>query len=127
MTRYESHVVALPLTFIYQMCYNVDDLLPLCEELQIPIVVSTLNDVLQLHAQRQKFDYHHDWIYVSCVCLVFEYQHQRLLAFYRTTGEAPSADKCNLAQERYSSEAASLFTTSWSSDGYGASCTCWSL
>ncbi|ETW77497.1 hypothetical protein HETIRDRAFT_37134 [Heterobasidion irregulare TC 32-1] len=32
-----------------EMCYNVDDLLPVCEELDIPIV----------------FDYHHDWIYPS--------------------------------------------------------------
>ncbi|KAI0030146.1 UV-endonuclease UvdE-domain-containing protein [Vararia minispora EC-137] len=32
-----------------EMCYNVDDLLPVCEELMIPIV----------------FDYHHDWIYPS--------------------------------------------------------------
>lgn len=32
-----------------QLCYNVDDLLPLCQELGIPIV----------------FDYHHDWIYPS--------------------------------------------------------------
>jgi len=32
-----------------EMCYNVDDLLPLCEELNIPLV----------------FDYHHDWIFPS--------------------------------------------------------------
>lgn len=32
-----------------ELCYNVDDLLPLCQELHIPIV----------------FDYHHDWIYPS--------------------------------------------------------------
>ena len=32
-----------------QLCYNVDDLLPLCQELNIPLV----------------FDYHHDWIYPS--------------------------------------------------------------
>lgn len=30
-----------------EICYNVDDLLPLCEELNIPLVL----------------DYHHDWIY----------------------------------------------------------------
>ncbi|KAH9848153.1 UV-endonuclease UvdE-domain-containing protein [Lenzites betulinus] len=32
-----------------EMCYNADDLLPVCEELDIPIV----------------FDYHHNWIYPS--------------------------------------------------------------
>ncbi|KAI0658056.1 UV-endonuclease UvdE-domain-containing protein [Cubamyces menziesii] len=32
-----------------EMCYNADDLLPVCEELNIPIV----------------FDYHHNWIYPS--------------------------------------------------------------
>ncbi|THG99202.1 hypothetical protein EW145_g7303 [Phellinidium pouzarii] len=32
-----------------EMCYNVDDLLPICQELHIPLV----------------FDYHHDWIYPS--------------------------------------------------------------
>ncbi|KAI0064003.1 UV-endonuclease UvdE [Artomyces pyxidatus] len=32
-----------------EMCYNADDLLPLCEELDIPIV----------------FDYHHNWIFPS--------------------------------------------------------------
>ncbi|EIW71476.1 hypothetical protein TREMEDRAFT_27099, partial [Tremella mesenterica DSM 1558] len=32
-----------------EICYNVDDLLPLCQELDIPII----------------FDYHHDWIYPS--------------------------------------------------------------
>ncbi|ORY73221.1 UV-endonuclease UvdE-domain-containing protein [Leucosporidium creatinivorum] len=32
-----------------EICYNVDDLLPTCEELNIPLV----------------FDYHHDWIYPS--------------------------------------------------------------
>ncbi|KAL8292799.1 hypothetical protein RQP46_001411 [Phenoliferia psychrophenolica] len=32
-----------------EMCYNVDDLLPVCEELEIPLVL----------------DYHHDWIYPS--------------------------------------------------------------
>ncbi|GAA6044146.1 hypothetical protein JCM8097_002797 [Rhodosporidiobolus ruineniae] len=32
-----------------EICYNVDDLLPVCEELNIPLV----------------FDYHHDWIYPS--------------------------------------------------------------
>ncbi|KAI0819907.1 UV-endonuclease UvdE-domain-containing protein [Trametes gibbosa] len=32
-----------------EMCYNADDLLPVCEELEIPIV----------------FDYHHNWIYPS--------------------------------------------------------------
>ncbi|KAH9968187.1 UV-endonuclease UvdE-domain-containing protein [Russula dissimulans] len=32
-----------------EMCYNVDDILPLCEELDLPLV----------------FDYHHDWIYPS--------------------------------------------------------------
>ncbi|WRT69727.1 UV damage endonuclease UvdE [Kwoniella shivajii] len=32
-----------------EICYNVDDLMPLCNELNIPII----------------FDYHHDWIYPS--------------------------------------------------------------
>ncbi|KAL5536106.1 hypothetical protein ACEPAF_4211 [Sanghuangporus sanghuang] len=32
-----------------ELCYNVDDLLPICKELNIPLV----------------FDYHHDWIYPS--------------------------------------------------------------
>ncbi|BGP14220.1 hypothetical protein JCM10213_005888 [Rhodosporidiobolus nylandii] len=32
-----------------EICFNVDDLLPICEELNIPLV----------------FDYHHDWIYPS--------------------------------------------------------------
>ncbi|KAM5546068.1 hypothetical protein V8D89_000194 [Ganoderma adspersum] len=32
-----------------EMCYNADDLLPVCEELNIPLV----------------FDYHHNWIYPS--------------------------------------------------------------
>ncbi|KAH9993331.1 UV-endonuclease UvdE-domain-containing protein [Russula compacta] len=32
-----------------EMCYNVDDILPVCEELELPLV----------------FDYHHDWIYPS--------------------------------------------------------------
>lgn len=31
-----------------EMCYSVDDLLPICEELQVPIVL----------------DYHHNWINV---------------------------------------------------------------
>ncbi|EIN11289.1 UV-endonuclease UvdE [Punctularia strigosozonata HHB-11173 SS5] len=34
-----------------EMCYNAEDLLPLCEELDIPLV----------------FDYHHDWIYPSSI------------------------------------------------------------
>ncbi|KAI0315922.1 UV-endonuclease UvdE-domain-containing protein [Amylostereum chailletii] len=32
-----------------EICYNADDLLPVCEELHIPLI----------------FDYHHDWIYPS--------------------------------------------------------------
>ncbi|KAI0041905.1 UV-endonuclease UvdE [Auriscalpium vulgare] len=36
-----------------EICYNVDDILPVCEELNIPIV----------------FDYHHNWIYPSTVPL----------------------------------------------------------
>ncbi|KIO21278.1 hypothetical protein M407DRAFT_80564 [Tulasnella calospora MUT 4182] len=32
-----------------ELCYNLDDIMPVCEELNIPIVV----------------DYHHDWIYPS--------------------------------------------------------------
>ncbi|WWD20324.1 UV damage endonuclease UvdE [Kwoniella shandongensis] len=32
-----------------EICYNVDDIFPLCDELNIPII----------------FDYHHDWIYPS--------------------------------------------------------------
>ncbi|KAG8883643.1 hypothetical protein FRB97_006132 [Tulasnella sp. 331] len=32
-----------------ELCYNLDDLMPMCEELEIPIIV----------------DYHHDWIYPS--------------------------------------------------------------
>ncbi|KAK8849695.1 UV damage endonuclease UvdE [Kwoniella newhampshirensis] len=32
-----------------EICYNVDDIFPLCDELDIPII----------------FDYHHDWIYPS--------------------------------------------------------------
>ncbi|KAG8908806.1 hypothetical protein FRB99_003044 [Tulasnella sp. 403] len=32
-----------------ELCYNLDDLMPICDELNIPIVV----------------DYHHDWIYPS--------------------------------------------------------------
>ncbi|KAK4689931.1 UV DNA damage endonuclease, partial [Tremellales sp. Uapishka_1] len=32
-----------------EICYNVDDILPVCNELEIPII----------------FDYHHDWIYPS--------------------------------------------------------------
>ncbi|OJT06819.1 UV-damage endonuclease [Trametes pubescens] len=36
-----------------EMCYNADDLLPICEELDIPIV----------------FDYHHNWIFPSVLPL----------------------------------------------------------
>ncbi|EIW53258.1 UV-endonuclease UvdE [Trametes versicolor FP-101664 SS1] len=36
-----------------EMCYNADDLLPVCEELNIPIV----------------FDYHHNWIFPSVLPL----------------------------------------------------------
>ncbi|KAG8947631.1 hypothetical protein FRC04_010565 [Tulasnella sp. 424] len=32
-----------------ELCYNLDDIMPLCEELDIPVVI----------------DYHHDWIYPS--------------------------------------------------------------
>jgi len=37
-----------------QMCYNIDDLLTVCPDLDIPIVV----------------DYHHDWINVRYFLLV---------------------------------------------------------
>jgi len=40
--------------FVSQMCYNIDDLLTVCPDLNIPIVV----------------DYHHDWIKVRCFLLV---------------------------------------------------------
>ena len=33
-----------------EICYNVDDLMPICQELNIPII----------------FDYHHDWYLFSC-------------------------------------------------------------
>ena len=47
------------------MCYNVDDLLPVCEELNIPIIVSTFVFRLDLgRSLGRQFDYHHDWIYV---------------------------------------------------------------
>jgi UV DNA damage endonuclease len=38
-----------------EMCYSVDDLLPICEELQVPIVL----------------DYHHNWIKVRPLYLSF--------------------------------------------------------
>ena len=53
------------------MCYNPDDLLPVCEELDIPMVVSRSSlangyvvDALGLPEQ---FDYHHNWIYVCTI------------------------------------------------------------
>ena len=53
------------------MCYNPDDLLPVCEELDIPLVVSRLVsakgylvDTVNLPKQ---FDYHHNWIYVCTI------------------------------------------------------------
>jgi hypothetical protein len=46
------------------MCYNVDDLLPVSEELDLPIVVSSLT-IDEDRTQRHQFDYHHDWIYAS--------------------------------------------------------------
>lgn len=49
--RYVLHVslpILLNLMFL-KLCYNVDDLLPICQDLHIPLV----------------FDYHHDWIYPS--------------------------------------------------------------
>ena len=36
---------------VRQICYNIDDLLTVCPDLDIPIVV----------------DYHHDWINVRCL------------------------------------------------------------
>jgi len=49
-----------------EMCYNVDDLLPLCEELNIPLV----------------FDYHHDWIFPSSLPPA-ELMPRILQTFYR--------------------------------------------
>lgn len=45
----ENDEVSWQLFPLIQICYNVDDLLPVCNELNIPII----------------FDYHHDWIYPS--------------------------------------------------------------
>ena len=54
----------LCLLYSVQMCYNVDDLIPVSEELDLPIVVSSLT-VDEDCTQRHQFDYHHDWIYAS--------------------------------------------------------------
>ncbi|KAI0634612.1 UV-endonuclease UvdE-domain-containing protein [Trametes polyzona] len=48
-TRLSDEVKARLVLENDEMCYNADDLLPVCEELDIPIV----------------FDYHHNWIYPS--------------------------------------------------------------
>lgn len=51
-----------------EMCYNADDLLPVCEELGIPIVVRPVPPrpffVSGRTDWRPQFDYHHNWIYV---------------------------------------------------------------
>jgi len=51
-----------------EMCFNVDDLLPICEELNIPLVL----------------DYHHDWIYPSSQSL--EELMPRILATWEKKG-----------------------------------------
>ncbi|GAA6058602.1 hypothetical protein JCM10212_004013 [Sporobolomyces blumeae] len=51
-----------------EMCFNVDDLLPICEELNIPLVL----------------DYHHDWIYPSSQSL--EELMPRILATWTRKG-----------------------------------------
>lgn len=50
-----------------QMCYNADDLLPVCEELNIPIVVSRppAAPTASHSDTTPQFDYHHNWIFVS--------------------------------------------------------------
>lgn len=56
-----------------EMCYNADDLLPVCEELDIPLVVSNASySIAQIHAETcssPQFDYHHNWIYVRFLCI----------------------------------------------------------
>lgn len=48
------------------MCYSADDLLPVCEELGIPLVVSVPSNRVSLSSlKRKKFDYHHNWINVG--------------------------------------------------------------
>lgn len=57
-----------------EMCYNPDDLLPVCEELEIPLVVSPQAYIhRQLLTAPLQFDYHHNWIYVrdSSIIIVF--------------------------------------------------------
>lgn len=48
-----SHFANKVIEVASQMCYNIDDLLTVCPDLSIPIVV----------------DYHHDWINVRYVLL----------------------------------------------------------
>lgn len=51
-----------------EICYNCDDLLPVCEELNIPLVFGTaqsLQHPAEALSVAQLADYHHDWIYPS--------------------------------------------------------------
>ncbi|GAA5982412.1 hypothetical protein JCM11641_006975 [Rhodosporidiobolus odoratus] len=66
-----------------EICFNVDDLLPLCEELNIPLV----------------FDYHHDWIFPSS-----QTPHEllpRILATWSRKGIKP---KFHLSEPRKGAE-----------------------
>ncbi|KAM0751997.1 UV-endonuclease UvdE [Meredithblackwellia eburnea MCA 4105] len=66
-----------------EMCYNVDDLLPVCEELGIPLV----------------FDYHHDWIYPST--LPYQELMPRILETWEKRGIKP---KQHLSEPRKGAE-----------------------
>lgn len=53
------------------MCYNVDDILPICEELELPLVVSsTALEQSKRLCTCYQVDYHHDWIHVRSLSVL---------------------------------------------------------
>lgn len=51
-----------------QMCYNAEDLLPFCEELDVPLVFGMLcQSPVGSHLSRLHIDYHHDALYPSSI------------------------------------------------------------
>ncbi|TFY82770.1 hypothetical protein EWM64_g1242 [Hericium alpestre] len=73
-----------------EMCYNADDLLPICKELNIPIV----------------FDYHHNWIYLT--------------ALRHPTPRAPHKNQRHLAPQRHQTQAAPVLPAPRRGNAHGA-------
>jgi len=94
---------------VRQMCYNIDDLLTVCPDLDIPIVI----------------DYHHDWINVCYV-----YTSQLLTdvpstpALLSPSRRAHTYSERNLGTQRDSRKATPLRTTPGSSNNDGTPGTC---